>query len=161
MRWAICRARTQVKVWTRMLCSVQWRIGLKETTRGSLSCRKENSASDWGAVAGDDLGGGPVIMIGDQHVLAEELFFQGGTGGLVDVPGQAQVAGLLAVQLPGHHPPHPGLADDRGDLGFRFFAGPGVLPRARVAASSSSFLPALAKVVPSNPRAWLWCSSGE
>jgi len=36
-----------------------------------------------------------------------------------------------------------------------------VLPRARVAASSSSFLLALAKVVPSNPRAWDRCSSGE
>src|ERR1039457_1804104 len=46
MRWAICRARTQVKTWTRMLCSVQWRIGEKNTTRVSLSWRKENSASD-------------------------------------------------------------------------------------------------------------------
>src|ERR1039457_3972251 len=45
-----------------------------------------------GPVAGDDLGGGPVIMVGDQHVLAEELFFQGGTGGLVGAPGKAQVA---------------------------------------------------------------------
>src|SRR5271166_4227606 len=47
MRWAICRARTQVKTWTRMLCSVQWCIGEKDTTRVSLSWRKENSASDW------------------------------------------------------------------------------------------------------------------
>ena len=30
-----------------------------------------------------------------------------------------------------------------------------VLPRARVAARSSSFFPALARVVPSNPAAWL------
>ena len=36
-----------------------------------------------------------------------------------------------------------------------------VLPRAKVAASSPSFLPALAKVVPSNPRDWLSRSSGE
>src|SRR5665811_1849906 len=47
IRWAICRARTQVKVWTRMLCSVQWCIGENETTWGSLSWRKLNSASDW------------------------------------------------------------------------------------------------------------------
>ena len=36
-----------------------------------------------------------------------------------------------------------------------------VLPRPSVAASSSSFLPALASVVPSNPRAWASRSSGE
>jgi DNA-binding LacI/PurR family transcriptional regulator len=47
IRWAICRASTQVKTCTRMLCSVQWCIGENDTTRGSLSCRKENSASDW------------------------------------------------------------------------------------------------------------------
>ena len=35
-----------------------------------------------------------------------------------------------------------------------------VLPRARVAASSSSFLPALASVVPSKPRPWLWVQFG-
>ncbi|MGH3233172.1 MAG: hypothetical protein ACRDOH_07940 [Streptosporangiaceae bacterium] len=32
---------------TRMLCPVQWNIGEKQTTCGSLSWRKENSASDW------------------------------------------------------------------------------------------------------------------
>ena len=47
MRWAICRARTQVKTWTLMLCSVQWCIGEKDTTCGSFIWRKENSASDW------------------------------------------------------------------------------------------------------------------
>src|SRR5712671_5796227 len=29
-------ASTQVKTWTRMLCSVQWNIGLKEAARGSF-----------------------------------------------------------------------------------------------------------------------------
>src|ERR1035437_8290364 len=47
IRCAICRARTQVNTCTRMLCSVQWNIGENETTWRSLSCRKENSASDW------------------------------------------------------------------------------------------------------------------
>src|SRR5271166_5639971 len=47
IRCAICRARTQVKTWTRMLWSVQWYMGENETTCGSFSCRKENSASDW------------------------------------------------------------------------------------------------------------------
>ncbi len=45
IRWAICRASTQVKMWTRMLCSVQWCMGENDTTCGSLSWRKENSAS--------------------------------------------------------------------------------------------------------------------
>ncbi len=36
-----------------------------------------------------------------------------------------------------------------------------VLPRARTAASSASFLPALARVVPPNPAAWAVCGSGE
>ena len=47
MRWAICRARTQVKTWTRMSWSVQWCIGENDTTRVSFIWRKENSASDW------------------------------------------------------------------------------------------------------------------
>jgi len=47
IRWAICRAGTQVKMWTRMLCPVQSNIGEIETTRGSVSCRKLNSAADW------------------------------------------------------------------------------------------------------------------
>ena len=47
MRWASWRARTQVKTWTRMLCSVQWCIGLNDTTWVSFIWRKENSASDW------------------------------------------------------------------------------------------------------------------
>ena len=42
-----------------------------------------------------------------------------------------------------------------------FSRGRRVLPRARVAASSPSFWPALASVVPVNPRAWLSCSPGE
>jgi hypothetical protein len=42
IRWAIWRASTQVKTWTRMLCSVQWCIGENDTTCGSLSWRKEN-----------------------------------------------------------------------------------------------------------------------
>jgi len=48
-----------------------------------------------GAVGGDDLGGRPVVVIGDEHVLAEEFPFQGGPGG-VDAPGKAQVAWLVA-----------------------------------------------------------------
>ena len=34
-----------------------------------------------GPVPGDDLGYGPVVVIGDQHVLAEDFLFQRGAGG--------------------------------------------------------------------------------
>ena len=77
-----------------------------------------------GPVAGDDLGGWPVVMIGDEHVLAEQLLFEGGASVLVDGPGEAQVAGFFSVQLPGDDPPDPGLAGDRGDLGLDLVAGP-------------------------------------
>ena len=35
-------------------------------------------------VAGDHLGGGPVVVIGDQHMFAEDLLFQRGAPGGVD-----------------------------------------------------------------------------
>jgi len=71
-------------------------MGLKDTACGSFICRKENSASAPGPVAGDHLGGGPVVVVGDQHVLAEDLLFQGGVRAGVDAPGQAGVFGLVA-----------------------------------------------------------------
>ena len=60
-----------------------------------------------GPVTGDRLGYGPVVMVGDQHVLAEQFLFQGGAGVWVDAPGEPQVLGLLAVQLPGDDPADP------------------------------------------------------
>jgi hypothetical protein len=33
-----------------------------------------------GPVGGDHLRGGPVVVVGDQHVLAEDLLFQGRAG---------------------------------------------------------------------------------
>jgi len=107
-----------------MLCSVQWNIGLKEATRGSFICRKEASASDWDPVGGDDLGGGPVVVVGDQDVLAEDLFFQGGAGGGVDVPGEPVVFGGVSGQLPGYDAAGPGVVQDLADLGFDLVAWP-------------------------------------
>src|SRR5258706_8588782 len=104
-----------------------------------------------GAVPGDHLAGRPVVVIGDQDMLAEQVLFQGGAGAGVDAPGEPQVLGLAAVELPGDHAPHPGLAGDRG---FDLAAGPAGLAAGQGAASSSSFGPAFASVVPSNPRAW-------
>lgn len=47
-----------------------------------------------GAVAGHDFGHGPGVVVGDQDVFAEQLFFQRGAGGGVDRPGQAEVWGV-------------------------------------------------------------------
>ncbi len=46
-----------------------------------------------GLVGGDDPGGRPVAVIGDQHVLAGQFFFESGAGGLIDGPCQAQALG--------------------------------------------------------------------
>ena len=53
-----------------------------------------------GPVAGNHLGDGPVVVIGDEDVLAEQFFFQGGAGIVVDVPGQAEISGLVAGPVP-------------------------------------------------------------
>ena len=70
-----------------------------------------------GPVPGDDLWDGPVVLIGDQDVLAEDLLFERGAGLLVDVPGKAQVPGPVAGQFPADDAPDPGLGGDRLDLG--------------------------------------------
>ena len=77
----------------------------------SFSWRRELGLG-LGPVAGDDLRDGPVVVIGDQHVLAEDFLFQGGAGGGVGFPGEAQVFGLVAGQLPGDDPAYPGFAGD-------------------------------------------------
>jgi Domain of unknown function (DUF4158) len=57
-----------------------------------------------GAVAGDHLGDGPVVVVGDEHVFAEDLVFQGGLRVLVDAPAQAQLGGLLPLSSTAGHP---------------------------------------------------------
>jgi len=74
-------------------------------------------------VAGDDLGDGPVVVAGDQDVLAEDLLFEGGAGVLVDVPGQAQVFRLFSGQVPADDAAHPRFCGDGGDLGLDFVPG--------------------------------------
>ena len=73
-----------------------------------------------GPVPGDDLGYGPVVVAGDQDVLAEDFLFQAGAGGRAGGPGQAQVLWLVTVELPGDDAADPGLAGDRLDLRFGF-----------------------------------------
>src|SRR5712691_12175799 len=80
-----------------------------------------------GPVGGDDLGGGPVVVVCDEDVLAEDLFFQGGAGGGVDVPGEAVVLGGVSGQLPGDDAARPGVVQDLADLGFDLLAWPACL----------------------------------
>jgi hypothetical protein len=56
-------------------------------------------------------------------VLAEQFSFQLGAGDRVEGPGQAQIGGLVAGQLPGEHPADPGVLGDGGDLVCDLVAG--------------------------------------
>src|ERR1035438_1198190 len=73
-----------------------------------------------GPVTCDDLGYWPVVVAGDEHVLAEDLLFQPGAGGGVLPPGQAQVFRLVTGQLPGDDAAGPGLGGGRLGLGPGF-----------------------------------------
>ena len=67
---------------------------------------------------------GPVVVVGDQHVLAEDLLLQPGPPGGVDGPGQPQVAGGIAGELPGDDAADPGVMGDLADLRLDLAAGP-------------------------------------
>ena len=141
IRWASWRARTQVKTWTRMLCSVQWCIGENDTTCGVFHLPEPEFGLGLGPVPGDDVGNGPVVVAGDQHVLAEDLLFQRGAGDRVDVPGQPQVLGLVAGQFPVMTRRTQGLAVI-ASISAWTLSGQAGLPRARVRpARRASFRP--------------------
>src|SRR5664279_4086012 len=131
MRWAICRASTQVKVCTAMLLSVQWNIGENATWWGSLSCRKPNSISDLGSVAGDDVGDGPgggVVVVGDQDPFAEDPCFQRFPLRGVDGPGQSVLGGCVAGQVPVDDLTDPAVVGDLADFGGDLVAGAAGFP---------------------------------
>src|SRR5262249_49423521 len=65
-----------------------------------------------GAVAGHDLGDRPVVVVGDEHVLTEDLGFECGAGGGVHLPGQAVLGRGAAGQVPGDDPAYPGVGGD-------------------------------------------------
>ena len=77
-----------------MLCSSSGASG-RRRRRGVFELAEAGLGLGLGPVAGDYLGDGPVVMVGDQHVLAEHVLFQGGAGVRVDAPGEPQVLGLL------------------------------------------------------------------
>src|SRR6266568_4151893 len=94
------------------------RAGPGEHAVGSGPAAAALVEQDGLADAGDYLHCWPVVVIGDQHVLAEDLLFEGGAGTGVYGPRQAQVFGLVTVQVPGDDSPDPGLAGDLLDLGL-------------------------------------------
>src|SRR5664279_1590960 len=131
MRWAICRASTQVKVCTAMLLSVQWNIGENATWWGSLSCRKPNSISDLGSVAGDDVGDGPgggVVVVGDQDPFAEHPCFQRFPLRGVDGPGESVLCGGVAGEVPVDDFIGPAVVGDVADFGGDLVAGAAGFP---------------------------------
>ena len=101
-----------------------------------------------GAVGGDDIGDRPVVAVGDEHALAEDLVFQRAAGVGVDVPGQPLLGGgcspVSCQSTTRRTQVSPQMVVISASTWSR---GRRALPRARVAASSSSLLPALARVV--------------
>src|SRR5258707_2993384 len=107
-----------------------------------------------GPVGGDDLGGRPVVVVCDQDVLAEDLFFQGGAGAGVDVPGEAVVLWGGFRQPASDDAARPGVMPDLADLGLdppAWAAGP--FPRGGGGASRPPSLPPCPTWGPGDPRA--------
>ena len=141
IRWASWRARTQVKTWMRMLCSVQWCIGENDTARVSFICRKENSASDWDRYPATTSGTGQSSWLvirtclpkisSSRAARARGSTFQERRRSLGWSPVSSHVMTRRAQ----------GLAVIASISAWALSAGRRVFPRARVAASSPSFLP--------------------
>jgi hypothetical protein len=75
------------------------------------------------AVAGHDLGEGPVLAVGDQNAPAEDLVDQFPAGVGFDVPTQGMLGCGVTGQFPADDAPDPGVAADNRDLGLDLFAG--------------------------------------
>src|SRR5664279_4315963 len=164
MRWAICRARTQVKVCTAMLLSVQWNIGENATWWGSLSCRKPNSISDWDrwpattSATGQGVGSSwSVIRIRLPNTLVSNAFrfvalmvqVSRCSAGVSPVRSQSMTS---LTQLSWVMLPISGVTCSRVRR---------VFPRPRVAANSSNWRPTLVRVVWVKDRAWSSCRFWE
>src|SRR5664279_6078628 len=71
-----------------------------------------------GAVAGDDVGDGPVLVVGEQDPFAEHLVFQCPSSVTVDVPGEPVLGGGVAGQVAVDDAAQPRVVGDGGDLGL-------------------------------------------
>ena len=94
-------------------------------------------------------------------MLAEDLLFEGGAGTGVYRPRQAQVFGLVTVQVPGDGSPDPGLAGDLLDPGLDLVLAAAGLAAGQGGGQLVQFPAGLGQRGAVNPRAWLSCSSGE
>ena len=70
-----------------------------------------------GAVAGHYLGDGPVLVVGDQDTLAEDLGFQVSAGLVVDMEGESVLGWGVTSEFPADDASDPGVFDDPFDLG--------------------------------------------
>src|SRR5215470_3943794 len=129
IRWASCRASTQVNRCRPMLCSVQWCMGAKETTWRSFGLAEGELGVGGGPVAGHYLGDRPVVPAGDQDPFAENFGFQGGAGGLIDGEAEPVLGGGVPGQRRGQDTLDPAVMADGGDLAFHGgFAPAGLAP---------------------------------
>jgi hypothetical protein len=92
-------------------------MGENDTTRVSFICRKENPASDWDRYPATTSGTGQPSWLVIRTCLPKSSSSSAARASGVDAPGQAQVPGLVAGQLPGDDAADPGLGGDRLDLG--------------------------------------------
>ena len=132
MRWAIWRARTQVKTCTRMSCWVEWGAWARNSRRrAGLHLAEGELGLGLAPVPGDNLGGSPSSWLVISKCSPKTSFFQRGPRAGVDGRGQPQVAGLFAVQLPGADVVGRGVMGGRRDLGVNLVPGPGGSCRGR------------------------------
>src|SRR5664279_6448281 len=71
-----------------------------------------------GAIAGDDVGDGPVLVVGEQDPFAEHLVGEGSAVAGVDAPGEPVLGGGVAGQLDVDDAAQPRVVGDGGDLGL-------------------------------------------
>ena len=92
-------------------------VGVFELTEGELGL-------GLGSVAGYHLGDRPVVAVGDQYSLTEQLVLQHGAGLVVDVEGEPVLGRGVSGEFPADDAPRPGVASDLADLGFDLGPGP-------------------------------------
>ncbi len=87
MRWAICKGEhAGADVHADVALGRGGASGVNDTTWGFFELAEPELGLGLGAVASDDIGGGPVVAVGHQHPFAEDLFFEVGASRVVAGP---------------------------------------------------------------------------
>ena len=71
-----------------------------------------------GAIAANDFGLGPVLVVGEQDTLAKYLVFESFLCGFVDMKRQLEFLRVIANKLPDYYLLYPPGLEYLGDLGF-------------------------------------------